>query len=415
MADGTADGPLAGITVLDFSTVGPAARCSRMLADYGAEVVKVGRAAQGRGVQIDPPFYAYSGQRGMERALFDLKSPAGRDAFLRAGRRGRRDHRELPARRRRPPGHRLRRRAGRNPAIVYCSTSGLRPGRAHAPPGRATTSTTWRRAATSHCSGRTAEGAAAAPGRHRGRQRRAAGMHAAMAILAALVRPGPDRRGRVPRRVGGRRRARAACRSTSTSTWPPARRRDPGTTILTGRYACYDVYAAGDGGWLAVGAIEPAFWANLCRLLGLERWIEHQTDDDVQDEIRADVRGRASPTRDRDEWVAELRRADTCVAPVLDIAEVVDDAQFAARGAIVEAAHPDDGAVPPGRRRCWPAPTPPRPTARSRCRDAADGPTPRSCSRDAPGLDRAERDRRAARGRSDAHDPADRSGPGAEA
>ena len=64
----------------------------------------------------------------------------------------------------------------------------------------------------------------------------------------------------------------------------------PGHYILTGRYACYDVYPAGDGGWLAVGAIEPVFWANLCRLLGLDRWIEHQSDDAAQDEIRADIR-----------------------------------------------------------------------------------------------------------------------------
>ena len=42
----------------------------------------------------------------------------------------------------------------------------------------------------------------------------------------------------------------------------------PGHNIITGRYACYDTYQAADGGWLAVGAIEPKFFANLCRLLG---------------------------------------------------------------------------------------------------------------------------------------------------
>jgi crotonobetainyl-CoA:carnitine CoA-transferase CaiB-like acyl-CoA transferase len=59
-----------------------------------------------------------------------------------------------------------------------------------------------------------------------------------------------------------------------------------GHNIITGRYACYDTYRAADGGWLAVGAIEPKFYANLCRLLGCEQWSDHQLDDEVQDKIR---------------------------------------------------------------------------------------------------------------------------------
>src|ERR1039458_3018020 len=75
-------GLLAGVVVLDLSSVGPAARCTRLLADYGATVVKVG-AVPGRGAQpITPPFYAYSGSRGLQRIAIDLKDPEGRDAFL---------------------------------------------------------------------------------------------------------------------------------------------------------------------------------------------------------------------------------------------------------------------------------------------------------------------------------------------
>ena len=73
---------LDGITVLDLASVGPAARTSRWLADYGARVVKVGPPPKQSGVQIVPPFYAYSGHRGMERVLLDLKHASGRDAFL---------------------------------------------------------------------------------------------------------------------------------------------------------------------------------------------------------------------------------------------------------------------------------------------------------------------------------------------
>ena len=62
----------------------------------------------------------------------------------------------------------------------------------------------------------------------------------------------------------------------------------PGHYILTGRYACYDTYECSDGGWVAVGAIEPHFYRNLCELLDSAQWSDHQLDDDVQDAIRAD-------------------------------------------------------------------------------------------------------------------------------
>ncbi|HEX7460094.1 MAG TPA: CoA transferase, partial [Acidimicrobiales bacterium] len=76
------DGPLSGVTVLDLASVGPAARCTRVLADYGATVVKVG-TVPGSGVEpIRPPFYAYSGARHLLHAAFDLKDPDGRAAFL---------------------------------------------------------------------------------------------------------------------------------------------------------------------------------------------------------------------------------------------------------------------------------------------------------------------------------------------
>src|SRR5438132_11736944 len=73
-------GFLDGITVIDLASVGPAARASRWLADYGAGVVKVG--PKDPALQIEPPFHAYSAHRGMTRARFDLKHPDDRAAFL---------------------------------------------------------------------------------------------------------------------------------------------------------------------------------------------------------------------------------------------------------------------------------------------------------------------------------------------
>src|SRR5574338_656260 len=74
---------LDGVSVLDFATVGPAARCTRILADYGATVVKIGAPPKRSGVQIEPAFYAYAGGRGTKRVRLDLKAPAGKAAFLR--------------------------------------------------------------------------------------------------------------------------------------------------------------------------------------------------------------------------------------------------------------------------------------------------------------------------------------------
>jgi alpha-methylacyl-CoA racemase len=334
-------GPLAGTVVLDFSTVGPATRCTRLLADYGARVVKLGAPPKAGATPIVPPFHAYSGQRGLERAQFDLKSPAGRDAFLRLAATA-----DVVIESFRPGvvdrlgiGYETV-RAG-NPGVVYCSTSGYGQDGPYAT--RAGHDLNYLAAGGYlHMSERTAEGRPPLPGATVA-DIAAGGLHAAAAILAALV-------GRAQTGEGAYLDVSVADgvlwmlslyidEYLATGEAP-----GPGHYILTGRYACYDVYPTGDGGWLAVGAIEPVFWANLCRLLGLERWIEHQSDDEVQDEIRADIR-RVLAGRTRDEWVALLADADTCVAPVLDIAEVAADPQVTARRAIVDA-RPPGGAAP---------------------------------------------------------------------
>src|SRR3954470_355545 len=112
---------LDGITVLDLSTVGPAARASRWFADYGARVIKVGAPV---GVHIQPPFYAYSAHRGMERASVDLKSSEGLSEFLTLV-----DDADVVIESFRPGvverlgvGYEALR--ARNPGIVYCSTTG---------------------------------------------------------------------------------------------------------------------------------------------------------------------------------------------------------------------------------------------------------------------------------------------------
>ena len=108
------------------------------------------------------------------------------------------------------------------------------------------------------------------------------GMHAALAVMAALIGRGPDGPG-VHLDVSI---AEGVLWLTSLPVDEYLATGAPvgfGHDVISGRYACYDTYRCADGRWLAVGAIEPKFYANLCRLLGCEQWIGSQLDDAVQD------------------------------------------------------------------------------------------------------------------------------------
>jgi alpha-methylacyl-CoA racemase len=330
---------LEGITVLDLASVGPAARASRWLADYGARVVKVGPVPKDGGVQIVPPFHAYGGHRGMQRVLLDLKSDAGRDAFLRLARGS-----DVVIESFRPGvvaslGVDYAVVAAVNPAIVYCSTSGYGQAGPHAQHAGHDLNYL----AVGGFLGTThprADGGPPVPGATVA-DSAGGGMHAVVAILAALVRRSTTGAGAyldVSAADGVLALMSLAVDEYLATGVVPG----PRHGLLTGRYACYDNYEAADGGWLSVAAIEPRFWANLCRLVGCEQWITAQIDDAAQDAIRADLRA-AFKTKTRDEWAARLTPADTCVAPVLSVPELVDDPQFAARSAFVEAEHPTAG------------------------------------------------------------------------
>jgi alpha-methylacyl-CoA racemase len=331
--------PLDGITVLDFSTVGPAARCSRILADYGATLVKIGAPPRRGGVQIEPPYYAYSAQRGVRRIQIDLKAADGKAAFLRLAAAA-----DVVIESFRPGvvarlgiGYEDVRRVNRR--IVYCSTSGY---------GQDGPYARWAghdlnylaMAGFLACGGRRADGGPALPGATLA-DSAGGGMHAAIAILAALLRRGASGEGCYldVAVVEGVLSLMSLYVDQHLATGEVP---GPGHDILTGRYACYDVYRAGDGRWLAVAAIEPAFYANLCRALGLEEWIPHQLDDARQDEIRAAFR-QAFSRRDRAAWIAELAPADTCVSPVYSIPELVDDPHFLERRVLADAKHEEHG------------------------------------------------------------------------
>ena len=325
--------------ILDLSTVGPATRAARILADYGARVIKVGVPPSKSGLQTTPPFYAYSADRGMQHIKLDLKAPESKEAFLLLV-----DRADVVIESYRP-GVAARLGIGyedlrkRNERIIYCSTTGY---------GQDGPASQWaghdlNYVAISgflYCNGRREDGAPPVPGASIA-DSAGGGMQAAMAILAALLR-------RTKSGVGEYLDVALADgmlylmsiyidEYLATGADP-----GPGHYILTGRNACYGVYRAGDGKWLALGVIEPAFWANLCKGLELEKWIDHQHDEAVQDEIRADLSA-AFARRSRDEWVKALAAENTCLAPVYSIDEVVEDPQFLHRGIVVDAEHPEHG------------------------------------------------------------------------
>jgi len=331
---------LEGVRVLDFASVGPAARASRMLADYGADVVKIGPTPKDGAVQIVPPFYAYSGHRGMQRALIDLKADEGKAAFLRLA-----ESADVVIESFRPGvvdrlGIGFEDVQAVNPRIVYCSTSGY---------GQTGAYRDWAAHDVNYlalggfldCTGRQADGRPPLPGATVA-DIAAGGMQATMAIMAALLRR--ERTGQGEYLDVSIADGVMAMMSLYVDEYlATGSEPGPGHYILTGRYACYDVYTCADDRYLSVGAIEPQFWRNLCTELDLEQYTAHQMDDDLQDEIR-DAFAQRFRTRTRDEWAAQLGPADCCVAPVQTVAEAVADPHYVERGVVADAVHAVEGA-----------------------------------------------------------------------
>jgi crotonobetainyl-CoA:carnitine CoA-transferase CaiB-like acyl-CoA transferase len=119
-----------------------------------------------------------------------------------------------------------------------------------------------------------------------------------------------------------------------------------GETMLTERWALYHIYECKDGKFLSVGAIEPWFWANLCKLIGCEQFIENMQPEDY-DEANAQIETVQAifMTRDRDDWIDMLTHEDTCVTPVLGLDEVMANEHHRTRGSIISGEDVGEGAT----------------------------------------------------------------------
>jgi crotonobetainyl-CoA:carnitine CoA-transferase CaiB-like acyl-CoA transferase len=104
--------------------------------------------------------------------------------------------------------------------------------------------------------------------------------------------------------------------------------------MLWGVAPCYNVYEAADG-YMAVGAIEGKFWKRTCELLGKPEYTDMQFSFDRFDEIFAWFRARFKE-KTRAEWTGIFGSEDTCVTPILNMAEMSEDPQVLARKMVIE-------------------------------------------------------------------------------
>jgi alpha-methylacyl-CoA racemase len=188
------------------------------------------------------------------------------------------------------------------------------------------------------------------------------GMLLAFGMLAAILHAGRTGEGQVvdAAMVDG---AAALMTLTYTLLATGMWREERGTNLLDTGAPFYEVYETSDGGYMAVGAIEPQFYAELIKLTGLaEEDLPEQMDRDEWPKMKERFAA-VFATKTRDEWTSIFEGSDACVAPVLSMTEAPDHPHNARRGTFCEVAGvlqpapaPRFSATPSSIR--WPPPNP---------------------------------------------------------
>ena len=302
---------LCGLVVLDLTRLLPGAVATQQLADWGAEVIKIEQPGSGDYARVlNPPVFART-NRGKKSVALDLKQQRGRELLLAMARSA-----DVLIEGNRPGvmarlglGYEELKRA--NPRLIYVSLTGY--GQEGEFAGLA-----------GHDVNYVALGGVLAlnlpviPGVQIA-DLVGGSMQAVMGILLALVAREKTGEGRfvdVSMYAGVK-----SLLTIPLAAWRDAGREPvAGGETLSGRFACYSVYQAGDGRWLAVGALEQKFWAELCGRLGCGDLIARQFEE-PQDEVKARVAG-IFRKKTAAEWFEELRDSDCCVTLVRKVSEV---------------------------------------------------------------------------------------------
>ena len=321
--------PLTGIRVLDLTRLLPGAYCTQLLADMGADVIKIEEPGSGDYMRWTPPLV--DGQSALFNALnrnkrsvtINLKAGPGRDVLLSLV-----DQADVLVEGNRP-GVMDRLMLGwdvlhaRNPRLVMCSITGYGQDGPFA--SRAGHDLNYM-------------AIAGALGLNGERNRPpiplpvqvadigGGGLQPAVAILGALV--GVQR--------GGEGRWIDASMTDGVVSWlalafaarEAGERVARGDQRLAGRYACYRVYECKDGRYYSVGALEPKFWNGLCQVLERPDLVEQQYSEDLSVQAAMEE---IFIRRTRDQWQQRLSTLDVCCEPVLDLDEVASHPQIASR------------------------------------------------------------------------------------
>ena len=308
--------PLAGVRVLDLTRLLPGAYATLLLADLGADVVKVEDPRGGDGMRhlaarLTPTRDASGAasyfellNRGKRSITLDLRAaPAARvlDALLARADVVVESFRPATAQRLGVDGDTLH---ARHPRLVCASISGFGRGGPYA------------EKAAHDINYEALAGLLtppAMPGALIGDI--GAAMQTAIAILAALFE----------RQQTGTGSVVDVPIHDAALAWSMF----PSTADLES--ACYSIYETADGEWLALGALEPKFWCGFCERIGRPDLIplQHATGDEgsrVLSEVRAILRART-----RSEWLSRFADADVCLTPLLTPSEVARDRHVVAR------------------------------------------------------------------------------------
>lgn len=338
--------PLEGLRVLDLSRLLPGPFATLVLADLGADVVKVEDPQGGDALRSLPPlaglasgaFHALN--RNKRSLALDLRGPEGVAALLAVVARA-----DVVVESFRPGvlermglGYAALRRA--NPRVVLCSITGYGQDGPYA--ARAGHDVDY--CAIAGLLGVTGEERPVVPGVQVADL--AGGAWPAVAgVLAALVRRATTGEG-AHVDVSMVEGAAALMTLPLAMAWargtPLARGREP----LSGGAASYGVYRTKDGRFVALGALEPKFFAAFCAAVGRPELAPRQHEDGGAGP-RAELEA-IFGSRTRDEWAALAAAQDVCLAPVLEGDEPRADPHLRARGAFVEVPTPWEGRAIPG-------------------------------------------------------------------
>ena len=347
-------GPLAGLRVVELAGIGPAPFAAMVLADLGADVVRVDRPGVPNAVARMDVL-----NRGRRSVAVDLKRPEGAEVVLRAA--GGADALVEGFR----PGVAERLGVGpepclaRNPGLVYGRMTGWGQEGPYAAEAGHDITYAAVAGALAHI-GRV--GQPPTPPLNLVADFGGGGMLLALGVVSAVLSAQRTGVGQVvdAAMVDGVALLMAPFFMALRSGYFTNER---GTNMLDSGAPYYDSYACADGRWVAVGALEPQFFAALLAGLGIDpAEVGAQNDPANWPGLRARFTA-AFASRSRDEWVAHFAGRDACVAPVLTTEETLADPHLVARGTVVEvegvpqpAPAPRFGATPAALDRPPPAP-----------------------------------------------------------